>query len=42
MHEQIRTLVKPSKANGEATTKKGPVKKAVNKAVKKVTKKVRK
>jgi 1-pyrroline-5-carboxylate dehydrogenase len=35
MHEQIRTRVKPDKANGK-------VKKAVKKAVKKVTKKVRK
>ena len=38
MHEQIRTLVKPAKANGRAAAKKGSVKKAVKKAVKKVTK----
>ena len=42
MHEQIRTLVKPVKANGKATAKKRPIRKAVSKAVKKVTKKVRK
>jgi 1-pyrroline-5-carboxylate dehydrogenase len=45
MHEQIRTMVKRVKANGNgkaASAKKGSVKKAVNKAVKKVTRKVRK
>jgi 1-pyrroline-5-carboxylate dehydrogenase len=42
MHEQIRTLVKPVKANGKAAARKGTAKKTVNKAVKKVTKKVRK
>jgi 1-pyrroline-5-carboxylate dehydrogenase len=42
MHEQIRTLVKPAKANGKASGKKGSVKKTVKKAVAKVAKKVRK
>ena len=48
MHEQIRTLVKPAKANGKASAKtassqkKGAVKKTVKKAVAKVAKKVRK
>jgi 1-pyrroline-5-carboxylate dehydrogenase len=42
MHEQIRTLVKPAKANGKASAKKPSVKKTVSKAVKKVAKKVRK
>jgi 1-pyrroline-5-carboxylate dehydrogenase len=38
MHEQIRTLIKPAKANGKVAA----AKKAVKKAVKKVAKKVRK
>jgi 1-pyrroline-5-carboxylate dehydrogenase len=38
MHEQIRTRVKPAKANGKVST----AKKAIKKAVKKVAKKVRK
>ncbi len=42
MHEQIRTRVRPAKANGKAASKSGSVKKAVKKAVKKVVKKVRK
>ena len=48
MHEQIRTLVKPAKANGKASAKtassqkKGSVKKTVKKAVAKVARKVRK
>jgi 1-pyrroline-5-carboxylate dehydrogenase len=42
MHEQIRTLVKPAKANGKASSKGTSAKKAVKKAVKKVAKKVRK
>jgi len=42
MHEQIRTRVRPAKANGKAASKKSPVKRAVKKVVKKVTKAVRK
>ncbi|HJQ14933.1 MAG TPA: aldehyde dehydrogenase family protein, partial [Anaerolineales bacterium] len=42
MHEQIRTRVRPAKANGKASSKKPSVKKAVKKVVKKVTKAVRK
>ena len=42
MHEQIRTRVKPAKANGKASGKKPSVKKAVKKTVKKVAKAVRK
>ena len=42
MHEQIRTRVRPAKANGKASSKKPSVKKAVGKVVKKVAKAVRK
>jgi 1-pyrroline-5-carboxylate dehydrogenase len=42
MHEQIRTRVRPAKANGKAASKRGSVKKAVRKAVRKVAKAVRK
>ena len=42
MHEQIRTRVRPAKANGKAASRKGSVKKAVKKAVGKVAKAVRK
>ena len=44
MHEQIRTRIRPVKANGKngkAAAKKGSVKKAVKKAVKKVARAVR-
>lgn len=42
MHEQIRTRIRPAKANGKASAKKPSVKKAVKKAVTKVAKIVRK
>jgi 1-pyrroline-5-carboxylate dehydrogenase len=41
LHEQIRTRVRPVKANGKANSKKSPVKKAVQKVAKKVAKTVR-
>lgn len=41
LHEQIRTRVRPAKANGKANAKKSPVKKAVKKAARKVAKAVR-
>ena len=42
MHEQIRTRVRPAKANGKANSKKSSVRKVVKRAVKKVAKAVRK
>jgi 1-pyrroline-5-carboxylate dehydrogenase len=41
LHEQIRTRVRPLKANGKANARKPSVKKAVGKAVKKVARAVR-
>jgi 1-pyrroline-5-carboxylate dehydrogenase len=42
MHEQIRTLVKPAKANGKASSRKASAKKTAKKATRKTAKAVRK
>jgi 1-pyrroline-5-carboxylate dehydrogenase len=41
LHEQIRTRVRPAKANGKANARKPSVKKTVKKAVKKVARAIR-